>query len=149
MVLLSSSLCPQLSKAWDNDNSLTGQKVRPGGRLKHRSPTPPHTPSFFLSLFLSAFHHGNKRRQATEGSDTQGHTKAVSSFIYGPIDIAKRLRQLEDVPAGGGSCQPGWRRGLWDTGSPRVPPRLRSGAQVGMGSETHCGGLVSPLQRDN
>lgn len=145
MVLLSSSLRPRLSKARDNDISLTGQKVRPGGRLKHRSPTPPHTPSFFLS----AFHHGNKRRQAAEGSDTPGHTKAVSSFIYGPIDTAKRLRQLEDVPAGGGSCQPGRRRGLWDTGSPRVPPRPRSGAQVGMGSETHCGGLVGPLQRDN
>lgn len=118
----------------DNDKSLAGQKLRAGGRLKHRSPPCAPPPSHTLSFFLSAFHHGNKRRRAAEGSDTHGHTKAVSSFIYGPIDTAKRLRQLEDVPAGGGSCQPARRRGLWDTGSPRVPPRLRSGAQVGMGS---------------
>lgn len=120
----SSSLRPRLSKARDNADSLTGQKVRAGGRPKHRPhlPFPLTLPPSFCPSFSLHFITVTSAVRPQRDLTLKATQKRLAPLFMRPIDTAKRLRQLEDVPAGGGSCQPGWRRGLWDAGSPRVSP---------------------------
>lgn len=152
MALLSSSLAPRLSKSMDNENSLAGQKARAGGRPKHRSPLLPllltPLPSFcpaFSLHFITVTSAVRPHRDLTL-THTQ---KRLAPLFMGPLtrlrgSVSWRTSQRGEAAAsldGEGDC------GILGAGG--FPPRPRSGAQVGMGSQTHCGGLVGPLQRDN
>lgn len=91
---------------------------------KSKGRGPPETLIYPPSFVLSTFHHGNKRRQAAEGSDTRGPQKRLAPLFMGPLTWLRGFVSWRTSQQGEAAASLSSRRGFWDRGSYGLPPGL-------------------------